>query len=237
MPEGQQFQYALRAKGRLSEIPEFENIILRTGDDGAIVRLRDVARIELGSANYGWYGRLNAKPSANLAVYQLPDANALDVADGIKRQLEVLKTRFPDDMDYKVAYDTTEYVKTSIWGVVVTLFQALALVVIVVFVFLQDWRSTIIPAIAIPVSLIGTFAALGALGFSINTVSLFGLIWPSASWWTMRSWSLRTSSGICRTACRRKRRPGRRWRRSPARSLPRLWCCLPSSCRSFSRPA
>lgn len=176
VPAGQQFQYALRAKGRLSEISEFENIIVRTGADGAIVRLHDVARVELGSANYGWYGRLNANPSANIAVYQLPDANALDVADGIKRQLELLKARFPDDMDFKVAYDTTNYVKTSIRGVFVTLFQALVLVVIVVFVFLQDWRSTIIPAVAIPVSLIGTFAALGILGFSINTVSLFGLI-------------------------------------------------------------
>ncbi len=176
VPAGQQFQYALRAKGRLSEVQEFADIIVRTGASGAFVRLRDVARIELGAANYGWYGRLNGKPSANLAVYQLPDANALDVADGVRRQLEILKARFPDDLEYSVAYDTTAYVKTSIRGVVITLVQALALVVFVVFVFLQDWRSTIIPAIAIPVSLIGTFAALGAMGFTINTISLFGLI-------------------------------------------------------------
>ncbi|MEM7461862.1 MAG: multidrug efflux RND transporter permease subunit [Pseudomonadota bacterium] len=175
-PPGQQFQYSLQAKGRLSDVEEFGAIIIRTGSDGAIVRLRDVARLELGASNYGWYGQLNGSASANLAVYQLPDANALDVARGIRGELERLSGRFPDDLDYSVAYDTTLYVETSIQGVVVTLFQALVLVVIVVFVFLQDWRSTIIPAIAIPVSLIGTFAALLALGFTINTISLFGLI-------------------------------------------------------------
>ncbi|MGI9401435.1 MAG: efflux RND transporter permease subunit, partial [Rhizobiaceae bacterium] len=175
-PPGQQFQYSLQAKGRLTEVEEFENIIVRTGQDGAIVRLRDVARLELGAENYGWYGRLDGAASANLAVYQLPDANALEVAAGIRAELERLSGRFPDDLEYSVAYDTTLYVETSIQGVVVTLFQALVLVVIVVFLFLQDWRSTIVPAIAIPVSLIGTFAALLALGFTINTISLFGLI-------------------------------------------------------------
>ncbi|MGI9363928.1 MAG: efflux RND transporter permease subunit, partial [Rhizobiaceae bacterium] len=175
-PKGQQFQYSLQAKGRLVEVSEFEEIIIRSGSAGAIVRLKDVAKVELGAANYGWYGRLNGSSSANLAVYQLPDANALEVADGIRTVLERLSDRFPDDMEYSIAYDTTKYVETSIKGVVVTLFQALVLVVIVVFVFLQDWRSTIVPAIAIPVSLIGTFAALQALGFTINTISLFGLI-------------------------------------------------------------
>jgi multidrug efflux pump len=175
-PPGQQFEYPLLAKGRLDDVSEFEEIVLRTGADGAIVKLGDVARVELGAANYGWFGRLNGNPSANIAVYQLPDANALDVANGIRSELARLAQRFPEDLAYEVAYDTTAYIQTSIRGVVVTLFQALVLVVLVVFVFLQDWRSTIIPAIAIPVSLIGTFAALLALGFTINTISLFGLI-------------------------------------------------------------
>jgi multidrug efflux pump len=175
-PANQQFEYALLAKGRLDDAAEFENIVIRTGEAGAVVRLRDVARVELGAANYGWFGRFDGNPSANIAIYQLPDANALEVAEGVKSKLEELSARFPSDLAYDVAYDTTKYIETSIRGVIVTLFQALALVVFVVFVFLQDWRSTVIPAIAIPVSLIGTFAALSALGFTINTISLFGLI-------------------------------------------------------------
>ncbi len=175
-PSTQQFQYPLRAKGRLSDPDEFEKIIIRADENGTVVRLSDVARVELGAANYGWYGELNGAPAALVAVYQLPDANALTVAAGVRERMEQLATRFPDDLNYNVTYDTTLYVETSIKEVMITLFQALALVVLVVFVFLQDWRSTLIPAIAIPVSLITTFAALAALGFTINTVSLFGLI-------------------------------------------------------------
>jgi len=175
-PTAQQFQYTLTAQGRLEDVEQFENIILLARQDGSIVRLRDVARVELGAENYGWYGQLNGKPAALLAVYQLPDANALDVATLIRAEMDRLAQRFPDDMAFQITYDTTLYVETSIREVVITLAQALALVVLVVFIFLQDWRSTLIPAIAIPVSLIGTFAALLALGFTINTISLFGLI-------------------------------------------------------------
>lgn len=175
-PSGQQFQYTLTAKGRLDSVESFENIILVANPDGSVVRLKDVARVELGAENYGWFGQLNGKPAALLAVYQLPDANALDVASKVKEELARLSKRFPDDLAYKVTYDTTLYVETSMREVVITLLQALALVVLVVYVFLQDWRSTLIPAIAIPVSLIGTMAALLALGFTINTISLFGLI-------------------------------------------------------------
>ena len=175
-PSSQQFQYTLTAQGRLEDVEQFENIILVANSDGSVVRLRDVARVELGAENYGWFGQLNGKPAALLAVYQLPDANALDVAKAIRAEMDRLAQRFPDDLQYQVTYDTTLYVETSIKEVVVTLLQALALVVLVVFIFLQDWRSTLIPAIAIPVSLIGTFAALLALGFTINTISLFGLI-------------------------------------------------------------
>ena len=172
----QQFQYTLTAQGRLDTVSEFEDIIIVAKPDGTVVTLKDVARVELGAANYGWFGELNGKPAALLAVYQLSDANALDVADQIRAEMEVLAKRFPDDVAYQVTYDTTLFVKTSIKEVVVTLFQALALVIFVVFIFLQDWRSTLIPAIAIPVSLIGTLAFLLAMGFTINTISLFGLV-------------------------------------------------------------
>jgi hydrophobe/amphiphile efflux-1 (HAE1) family protein len=174
--QDQQFQYTLTAQGRLKTVTEFEDVILVARADGTVVTLKDVARVELGAANYGWFGQLNGKPAALLAVYQLSDANALEVADQIRAQMEVMAQRFPDDVAYQVTYDTTLYVKTSIAEVLVTLFQALGLVIFVVFVFLQDWRSTLIPAIAIPVSLIGTLAALLAMGFTINTISLFGLV-------------------------------------------------------------
>jgi multidrug efflux pump len=175
-PSSQQFQYTLTAQGRLADVDQFKNIILVANSDGSVVRLRDVARVELGAENYGWYGQLNGKPAALLAVYQLPDANALEVAQKIRSEMDRLSQRFPQDLKYQITYDTTLYVETSIREVVITLLQALGLVVLVVFIFLQDWRSTLIPAIAIPVSLIGTFAALLAFGFTINTISLFGLI-------------------------------------------------------------
>ncbi|UUX51191.1 multidrug efflux RND transporter permease subunit [Nisaea acidiphila] len=175
-PATQQFQYTLRAKGRLETEPEFANIVLRAGTDGSVVRLSDIARVELGAETYDWFGQLDGKPAALLAVYQLPDANALDVADAVKAELDDLATRFPDDIVADVVYDTTLFVSTSMKEVVITLFQALVLVVLVVYIFLQDWRSTLIPGIAIPVSLIGTFAILYVMGFTINTVSLFGLI-------------------------------------------------------------
>jgi len=175
-PAGQQFQYTLRAEGRLEDVSQFNNIVLVAKTDGSVVRIGDVARVELGAETYGWFGQLNSKPAALLAVYQLPDANALEVAKAVKAELARLSERFPEDMEAKVTYDTTVYVETSMREVIITLLQALALVVLVVYIFLQDWRSTLIPAIAIPVSLIGTFAALLAMGFTINTVSLFGLI-------------------------------------------------------------
>jgi hydrophobe/amphiphile efflux-1 (HAE1) family protein len=175
-PDTQQFQYTLTAQGRLESVSEFGNIILVANSDGSMVKLKDVAKVELGAENYGWFGQLNGNPAALLAIYQLPDANALVVAANIKSEMDRLSQRFPEDLAYQVTYDTTLYVETSIREVVITLFQALALVVLVVYIFLQDWRSTLIPAIAIPVSLIGTFAALLAMGFTINTISLFGLI-------------------------------------------------------------
>jgi len=170
------FQYTLVAKTRLSAIGDFGKVILRSRPDGSKIRLRDVARIELGAENYLASAYYNGKPAAQLAIYQLPGANALDVANRVKAKLETLKKRFPKDIIVEPTYDTTRFVEVSIEEVVQTLIEALILVLAVVYLFLQSLRATIIPAVAIPVSLIGTFAALLAVGFSINTLTLFGLI-------------------------------------------------------------
>ncbi|WP_288132786.1 multidrug efflux RND transporter permease subunit [Microbulbifer sp.] len=172
----QQFQYSIIARGRLESVEEFSNISIRSKPDGAIVRLSDVARVELGSLSYSAFGELDNKPSAVIAVYQSPDANALNVADAVRAKVATLSQRFPDGLESEILYDTTSFVRASIEEVVETLVIALLLVIIVVFVFLQDWRATLIPAIAIPVSLIGTFAVMYALGMTINTVTLFALI-------------------------------------------------------------
>ncbi|WP_417773241.1 efflux RND transporter permease subunit [Stappia sp.] len=176
VPEGQQFQYTVKAKGRLSTPEEFKQIILRTGADGALVRVGDVARVDLGSQFYSANGRFDGRPSTVLAVYQAPGANALDVADGVRAKLEELSKSFPDDLSYAIPFDTTEFVQRSLDDVVMTLAITFALVVAVVFIFLGNWRATIIPTIAIPVSLIGTFAVLLAAGMSLNTISLFALV-------------------------------------------------------------
>ncbi len=176
LTQSQQFQYNLRAKGRLESVEEFENIILRTGENGSSVRLRDVARIELGSQSYSASASMNGQPAATIAIYQSPGANALDVADQVYAELERLSQRFPDDLEYAILYDTTLSVKASLQEVVETLFITFTLVVLVTFLFLADWRATLIPSATIPVSLIATFAVLQLLGFSINTISLFALI-------------------------------------------------------------
>ncbi len=172
----QQFQYTIQTKGRLTSVKEFENIIIRENNDGSVVTMADLARVELGSTTYSAYGQLNGKPSANLAVFQLPNANAIDVANTVKAELKKLSSRFNKDIDCVVLYDTTDFVNASIHEVLETLYIAVFLVILIVFIFLQDWRSAMIPTIAIPVSLIGTFAFMLALGYTINTVSLFGLI-------------------------------------------------------------
>ena len=176
VPQGQEFAYAVRAQGRLQTEEEFGNIVLRADPSGAIVRIKDVGRIELGAQAYDMMGRLNGKPAALVALYQLPGTNAIEAADGAKKVMAELKTRFPDDLDYVVALDTTLAVTEGINEIVHTLFEALVLVIIVVFLFLQGWRPTLIPLLAVPVSLIGTFMLFPVLGFSINTLSLFGLV-------------------------------------------------------------
>ena len=175
-PKGQQFTYAVRAAGRLINAEEFGNIIVRQNPDGSTVRLKDVSRIELGSLVYQQIGRYNAKPSVVIAVYQAPGSNALAVAKQVKAQMEDLKSRFPPDLDYVVAMDTTLPITEGMKEIVKTLLEAVGLVIVVVFLFLQNWRATLIPLLAVPVSLIGTFVIFPILGFSINTLSLFGLI-------------------------------------------------------------
>ena len=176
VPEGQQFQYTLTAQGRLRDVEEFEQIVVRAGGDAQIVYLRDIARVQLGSQNYAWRGELDGQPAAVIAIYKLPEANALQVAEDISDLLDQLRAAFPEGMEAAILYDTTRYIRISIQGVVTTLFQAVALVVFVVFLFLGNWRATLIPAVTIPVSLVGTFAFMLASGMSINTISLFGLI-------------------------------------------------------------
>ena len=175
-PSGQQFTYTVRAQGRLVSEDEFANIVVRATPDGSIVRLKDVARIELGAADYDIVGRFNSKPSAVLALYQLPGSNAIEAARGVERMMAELKKRFPADLDYQVAIDTTKAVTEGIREIGTTFWEALALVMVVVFIFLQGWRAALIPLLAVPVSLIGTFAIFPVLGFSINTLSLFGLV-------------------------------------------------------------
>ncbi|MEE8227700.1 MAG: efflux RND transporter permease subunit, partial [Kiloniellales bacterium] len=160
----------------MSETDQFEEIIIKTGEGGAITRLKDVARVELGGKGYEITSGLNGAPSASIAVYQLPGANALEVADKTRAAMDELSAFFPEGMEYSVPYDTTIFVAESIKEVFITLFQAAALVFLVLFIFLQDWRATLVPAVAIPVSLIGTFAVMGALGFSLNMLTLFGIV-------------------------------------------------------------
>src|SRR5689334_7346263 len=175
-PPGQQFTYTVRAQGRLTSEQEIGDIVLRATPDGSIVRLKDVARIELGAQDYDIIGRLNSKPTAVLALYQLPGSNAIESANRVKKLMAELKERFPEDLDYSVVIDTTRAVVEGMREIGKTFIEALVLVMIVVFIFLQGWRAALIPLLAVPVSLIGTFAVFPLLGFSINTLSLFGLV-------------------------------------------------------------
>jgi HAE1 family hydrophobic/amphiphilic exporter-1 len=175
-PVGQQLTYTVRAQGRLTTAEEFGNVVVRLTPDGSAVRLRDVARIELGALTYNQSSRFNGRPSALVAVFQAPGANALAVADGVKKMMGELQARFPSDMEYAVSLDTTLPVTEGIKEIVTTILEATLLVLVVVFLFLQNWRATLIPLIAVPVSLVGTFAFFPLLGFSINTLSLFALI-------------------------------------------------------------
>jgi len=170
------FQYSLELEGRLNEVGQFENIVLRSGADGSQVRIRDVARVELGAKGYGMEAALNGLPAAAIGVALSPGANAMATAEEMKARLETMKASFPPDFDYEIVYDSSLFVEESIAEVANTLRDALILVLLVVFLFLQSWRATLIPMLAVPVSLLGTLVAYQALGFSINTLSLFGMV-------------------------------------------------------------
>jgi HAE1 family hydrophobic/amphiphilic exporter-1 len=176
VPAGQEFTYTVRSQGRLVTPEEFGNIVVRLNPDGSAVRVSDVAKVELGALSYRQRARFNGKPSANVAIFQAPGSNALEVAEGVKKTIAELKERFPEDLDYQISVDTTRPVSSGIREIEHTLIEAMVLVIIVVFLFLQNWRATLIPIVAVPVSLIGTFAIFPLLGFSINTLSLFGLV-------------------------------------------------------------
>jgi HAE1 family hydrophobic/amphiphilic exporter-1 len=175
-PKGQEFTYSVLAQGRLVSPEEFGQIVVRETPDRGIVRVQDVARIELGAQDYSMISRMNGQPSAIIATYQLPGSNAVDAAAGVRNLMAKMKQQFPEDMDYSVALDQTRSVTEGIKEIVKTLLIALALVILVVYIFLQGWRATLIPLLAVPVSLVGTFVLFPAFGFSVNTLSLFGLV-------------------------------------------------------------
>ena len=175
-PEGQQFEFTLRASGRLESATEFEDLVIGTGEGGNLIKLRDVGRAELGAENYNTSAEFKGNPAVGMGVFQLPGSNALDVGSAVKETVAELAKDFPPGMEYEIALDTTEFVQVSMTEVIKTLVQAVLLVVLIIFIFLQDWRTTIIPAIAIPVSLIGSFTFLNIFGFQINTLTLFAMV-------------------------------------------------------------
>src|SRR6184192_4266911 len=176
VPPGQEFTYTVLAQGRLTSLADFENVVVRARPDGALVRVKDVARVELGAQNYIRRGRLNGQPAAIVAVYQLPGSNAIEAMRAATKLMEEMKARFPADLDYVTALDTTLAVSAGIREITKTLVEALFLVVLVVFIFLQGFRATLIPLLAVPVALVGAFMVFPLLGFSINTLTLFGLV-------------------------------------------------------------
>src|SRR5512147_2087344 len=175
-PSAQEFTFTVRAQGRLASLTDFENVLVRAKPDGSLVRLKDVGRVELGAQDYIRRGRLNGKPAVIVAIYQLPGSNAIKTMRGATKLMDDLKAKFPADLDYVTALDTTLAVSEGMKEIVKTLLEALILVVIVVFIFLQGFRATLIPTLAVPVALVGTFMVFPLLGFSINTLSLFGLV-------------------------------------------------------------
>jgi multidrug efflux pump subunit AcrB len=176
MSAGQPVQLPLSTRGRLEAVSEFENIVLKAGNDGRLTRVKDVGRVELGAKNEDTGVRLDGRDTVFLAIFQMPDANALTVFDSVMAKMEELKKSFPADLDYDIGFDTTPYTRESIYEVFKTLLHAIALVALVVLFFLQNWRSSLIPLVAVPVAIVGTFAVMAAFGFSLNNLTLFGLV-------------------------------------------------------------
>ena len=176
VPKGQVFQFTMTTLGRLADADEFADMILKTDASGRVVRMRDVTRAELGAQDYDQSCTLDGRPSVALSIYQLPGSNALKVAGLVKAKMRELKRSFPDDLDYSIVYDTTPFISESIDEVFRTLLDAVLLVALVVLLFLQNWRSAVIPLVAVPVAVVGTFAVMAAMGFSLNNLTLFGLV-------------------------------------------------------------
>ncbi len=174
--DGQQFEYTLTARGRLTDADEFGNIVIRTGSDGAILRLKDIARVDLGSNSYSMISHVSGEDAGLIGVYQLPGANAMKVASTVEKKLEDLKQYFPEGVNYRIILNTTDFVSASIDEVIITFFETTLIVMLVILLFLQNWRAVIIPMITIPVSLIATFAVMKLMGFTLNTLTLFGLV-------------------------------------------------------------
>src|SRR4051794_31234352 len=175
-PRGTDFQYAVTAPGRLTDPSQFEDIVVRAQPDASLVRVRDIGRAELGAQTYSGFSRLNGRPSANVIVYLAPGANAVETADAVIKYMDSVKSTFPKGVDYVVPYNSTMFVRAAIKDVLVTLMEAIGLVILVVFIFLQNWRATLIPLLTVPVAVVGTFAMFPLLGFSINITSMFGLV-------------------------------------------------------------
>ncbi|NJK54556.1 MAG: efflux RND transporter permease subunit [Pleurocapsa sp. SU_5_0] len=175
-PQEQKFEFTLRADSRLASVEEFENLVVATGEGGNLIKLRDVGRAELGAENYDTSAKFKGKPAVGMGIFQLPGSNALEVGTAVKEAIAELSQAFPTGMNYQIALDATEFVQVSLEEVVITLVQAVLLVVLILFIFLQDWRTTLIPAIAIPVSLVGAFTFLNIFGFQINTLTLFAMV-------------------------------------------------------------
>ncbi|MFP4253899.1 MAG: efflux RND transporter permease subunit [Halothece sp.] len=175
VPDEQRFQFSVRADTRLETVSEFEEVVVATGEDGTLTKIKDLGRVELGAQDYSSFIRFRGNTAVGLGINQIPGSNALEVANGVKAEMESLSQEFPPGMSYDIGFDTTDFVQQSILSVVQTLLQAVLLVVLVIFIFLQDWRTTVIPAITVPLSLIGTFAFVNLFNFSINSLTLFGL--------------------------------------------------------------
>jgi multidrug efflux pump len=173
---GLSFQYIVNAQGRLTDEKDFGDIVVKTGQKGEVTRVRDVARVELAALDYSMNSKINGRPTASIAIFQLPGSNSIETSDSVHAAMKAMKATFPPGMEYEIAFDTTGFTRESITAVLHTLLEAMGLVVLVVIIFLQTWRASIIPLLAVPVSLIGTFAAMSAMGFSLNNLSLFGLV-------------------------------------------------------------
>jgi len=213
---GQVAQYPLSVLGRLSEPEQFEQVVVHAGPDGRLIRIRDIGRVELAARNYDITNRFDSKPTVGLAIFQLPDANALSTADLVKDKMAELARDFPDGVVFEVGYDTTPFIRESVQEVFKALRDAILLVALVVLVFLQGWRAAVIPLIAVPVAIVGTFAAMAIAGFSLNNLTLFGLVLAIGIVVDDAIVVVKRSSTTSSTAWPRAKPRFARWSRSPA---------------------